>query len=158
MRDVEFTHRNFDFHPRVIGVTQYFHDTACRHIVTVTVGFQGYDHYLLRSGARQIIFVNQNIGAQAHIVGVHQPHAIFVDDMADHAREFALNDLNYIAFAFAVAGRSDNAHGDFITVPRGIHVALVNEHIFAVWIVDETVTVTMRLQCAIHQIVLAVRR
>ena len=158
MRDVEFAHGDFDFHARIIGIAQYFNHATRRYIVTVTVGFQGYDHHLLRSGARQIIFVNQNIGAQAHVIWVDQPHAIFVDDMADHAREFALDYFNHVAFAFAVAGRTDDAHGDFITVPRGIHVALVNEHIFAVWIVDETVTVTMRLQCAIHQIVLAVRR
>ena len=76
--------------------------------------------------------------------------------MPDHLRKATLGHLDHIAFAFAIARCANDAHRDLVTVPRTIHIALIDKHIFAIGIVDKTVAILVRLQDTAHQILFAI--
>ena len=157
MRQTVFAHGDFDFHAAVGIVAQHFQQFGHGGLVVVRIAFDagGNDLPGLRlERGHGIGFQNDGL-AQPLVFGLHNRHAVFDVEAADHFGLRPFDDVEHLPFAAAAPVGAGGAHGDDVAVHQVAHFALVQHEIGLLGLLverhGETEAVFVRFDAAFDQ-------
>ena len=122
MRHAKFAHGYFNFHSRVINITEYFDDFSnglgipCRLFSQLDADHLACLGLTGRTG-------QNNILADALVFRGNYPHAVLIQKTTDDMRIGALQHFNNAAFQTATLIGSDDTNQHTITVQYTLHFA-----------------------------------
>ncbi|MCY1228262.1 hypothetical protein D9M72_405640 [compost metagenome] len=149
MRHAVLAHRDLDFHAGIVDITEHFHHAAHRLHIAVGILDQLDTDHLPHARLALRLGRNQDVLADALVLGRDHQHAALAEQPPDHEAVGALDDLDDLPFGPAAAVIAHHAHLRTVVVHGLLQFALGQEDIvFAIVADQETETVAVALHAA----------
>ena len=151
VRHAVFAYRDFNFHARVIDLTQHFLDAPHRLSKQGWRLYQLDHHHLADFGDTGGALGNQHILPVAFVFRRHQPDPTLLQQPSDDGLAGTFHDFHHAPFGSALAVTAHDANLDPVFVQDGAH--FIGRQIDigrAVITCDKTMAITMALNDTFH--------